>query len=114
MTVKDVLRHEAVLEHEQDASANAWEERRWEERVGLEGVLEEAWTWATGLFSCGVRAGSISNRLVPLTPTMPDTPGRGSEQHAAAFSYELDDRVGAAHMDLPRVAPGVGTRAVPQ
>jgi hypothetical protein len=71
VTVKDVLRHEATMEHEHDAaSPTAWEERQWEERVGLEGVLEEAWDWASGLFDYELadRDGSIDERRGPSLP----------------------------------------------
>lgn len=76
VTVKDVLRHEATREHEHDAaSPTAWEERQWEERVGLEGVLEEAWDWATSLFRFGRPRSPVSTPAVPV-----------------ASDYELADR----------------------
>lgn len=69
------------MEHEHDAaSPTAWEERQWEERVGLEGVLEEAWDWATGLFTFG--KGPRSTTL--LSPAVP-----------SATDYELDERSGS-------------------
>ncbi|KAL7411300.1 hypothetical protein BDY24DRAFT_443200 [Mrakia frigida] len=76
VTVKDVLRHEAAVEHEQEQeiSPSNWEEGRWEERVGLEGVLEEAWTFATGLFSSRRGGGGVG-----AFEQVPDTPGMGGE-----------------------------------
>jgi hypothetical protein len=79
VTVKDVLRHEATMEHEHDAaSPTAWEERQWEERVGLEGVLEEAWDWASGLFRFGRPRSPMSAQAIP-----------------EASDYELADRDGS-------------------
>lgn len=67
------------MEHEHDAASPlAWQERQWEERVGLEGVLEEAWDWATGLLRFGRPISPIS------TPVLPE-----------ASDYELADRDGS-------------------
>jgi chloride channel 3/4/5 len=43
VTVKDVLRWIAVEKPEREPS--------WDERGGLDGMLEEVWTWAAGVVS---------------------------------------------------------------
>lgn len=81
------------MEHEHDAaSPTAWEERQWEERVGLEGVLEEAWDWASGLFSFGRADRSAAS------PGGPDA----SEYELADREGSLDVRRGPSAGSLPR------------
>lgn len=79
VTVKDVLRHETEIE--QEHAAHLLEEQGVEERVGLEGVLDEAWLWVTGLFSSARRG---------------DGPGEldAGRRETSAFDYELADRPG--------------------
>ncbi|CDZ97087.1 voltage-gated chloride channel [Phaffia rhodozyma] len=81
VTVKDVLYHEAEMEHEQ--ASRLPEEQHAEDRVGLEGVLDEAWLWASNLFNFS----SLSSSTGPNGPGELD-PGR---MESSAFEYELNE-----------------------
>jgi hypothetical protein len=75
VTVKDVLRHEAAVEHSHSlATDDPVYDPDGERERGLEGVLEEAWIWGVGLFG---------GRQAQGTPI-------GEEREA--FGYELDER----------------------
>lgn len=79
VTVKDVLRHEAAVEHSHSLLSDdpAYDPEGDRER-GLEDVLEEAWIWMGGL---------LGGRRTQGTPL---GPGGGEEREA--FGYELDER----------------------
>lgn len=76
VTVKDVLRHEAAVEHSNSLQADdpSYDPEGERER-GLEGVLEEAWIWVGGLLG-----GRRRSQDLPVA------------QEREAFGYELDER----------------------